>query len=97
MRFVVSGKSMEPKYFDGDKLFVSKILYRFLKPHRGGIVVVHDPRTGRLIVKRIESVEDNKYFVMGDNSARSTDSREFGVVEKSAIVGKVILRYSSPR
>lgn len=32
-------------------------------------------------------------FVMGDNRERSIDSREFGVVEKSRIYGRVLLRF----
>jgi len=31
--------------------------------------------------------------VRGDNSASSTDSRTFGSIPQSAIVGKVIFRY----
>jgi signal peptidase I len=31
----------------------------------------------------------NEYFVLGDNREHSSDSREFGVLDKSSIVGKV--------
>ena len=93
MRFVVSGRSMEPNFHNGDKLFVSTIFHKFIKPHRGDSVVVKDPRDGRLVLKRIESVENDKYLVRGDSSASSTDSRTFGSIPQSAIVGKVIFRY----
>lgn len=33
---------------------------------------------------------ENEYFVLGDNYAQSTDSRYFGIICKSEIVGKVI-------
>lgn len=36
------------------------------------------------------------YFVLGDNRARSSDSREFGFVPQSAIIGKVFFRYFPP-
>ncbi|MEX2007884.1 MAG: signal peptidase I [Candidatus Spechtbacterales bacterium] len=32
----------------------------------------------------------DSYFVLGDNPAHSTDSRHFGYVPRSAIIGKVI-------
>jgi len=90
MRFLVSGGSMEPKYFDGDKLFVLK----FLSPRVGDAVVLKDPRDGRLILKSVSDIKDGMYFVVGENSSSSTDSRKFGPVGKNAIVGKVVLRYS---
>ncbi len=40
----------------------------------------------------IEVPEDH-YFVMGDNRPRSSDSREFGPIPVSSIVGQVFFRY----
>ena len=93
MRFVVSGKSMEPKFYNGDKLFVSERFYKLRKPRVGDAVIIKDPRDKRLILKRIESIEGKKYFVRGDNIEWSTDSRAFGAVHFKDIVGKVIVKY----
>lgn len=38
------------------------------------------------------TVGENEYFVVGDNRNNSTDSREFGTVNKSSIMGKAVLR-----
>ncbi len=38
-------------------------------------------------------VPEDKYLLLGDNRRQSTDSRYFGLVDKSDIIGKIILRY----
>jgi signal peptidase I len=39
------------------------------------------------------TLADDEYFVMGDNRTNSLDSRNFGPVHASEIVGRVMLRY----
>lgn len=41
--------------------------------------------------------EDGEYFLMGDNRADSSDSRLYGPVHQSAIIGRVWLRWPSWR
>lgn len=38
-------------------------------------------------------VPDREYFVMGDNRAHSSDSREFGTVKRNLIIGRAFIRY----
>jgi signal peptidase I len=42
-------------------------------------------------------VPDGELFVMGDNRPRSSDSREFGTIPLSSIVGQVFYRYFPPK
>lgn len=42
------------------------------------------------------TVPPHEYFVLGDNPAASRDSRTFGFVPRSRIVGRVLLRVSPP-
>lgn len=135
----VNGKSMEPTFQTGDRIYIEKVSYRFSNPERGDIVVFKAPPTHDDLefVKRIIAipgdkleikdgdiyVNDNKieetylykdtdtfpmtfvlannpliipedkYFVMGDNRNHSSDSREWGLVDRSEIVGRAIFRW----
>ncbi len=59
----------------------------FLKPD-----VITEPHTFIPEAQDV-SVPPDKYIVFGDNRTHSSDSREWGYVEKSEIIGKVFLRY----
>lgn len=82
---------MEPAYKAGSKLFVWRW---FFKLKEGDIVVAKDPRGNRLVLKRIRKIGKGKYFLVGDNLKKSTDSRHFGAVGRDHIIGKVWFRYN---
>jgi signal peptidase I len=42
------------------------------------------------------TVGPDQYFVFGDNRPHSSDSREFGPIEKNTIIGRAIIRYWPP-
>ncbi len=42
---------------------------------------------------RALQLEENEYFVLGDNRNRSADSRTFGVITEDRILGKVAFRF----
>ncbi len=44
-------------------------------------------------INKIITLDSNEYFVFGDNRPGSSDSREWGPIQKQDIVGKVFFRY----
>jgi len=84
---------MEPTLAPGDHLLV----VRARRVHPGDVVAAHDPRDRRrVLVKRVGAVLDAGIVLRGDNPGASTDSRHFGPVPASAVLGRV-LRCYSPR
>ena len=98
-RYVVDGPSMEPAYRAGDRVLVNRLAYLRGGPAVGDVVVLRDPqRPGHQLLKRIAQAPDGapepaRYFVLGDNLARSRDSRTFGLVKRPDILGRALLVY----
>jgi nickel-type superoxide dismutase maturation protease len=99
-RYAVEGDSMEPAYRAGDRVIVNRLAYRRRAPAPGDVVVLRDPeRPGRYLLKRVapfparEPPDPDAVYVLGDNAAGSRDSRSFGPVPRSAIVGRAWQRY----
>ena len=88
--FRVKDNSMRPSLTDGDYVIVSQLHYLFSKPKARDMIVLKHPKKDLLMIKRIDRETPYGYFVLGDNIAQSEDSRSFGTVDKSLIVGKVI-------
>lgn len=81
---------MSPTLNPGDTIYASPLPYLFIDPKIDDIVICIDPRTQRILVKRIVKMVKGKYYVSGDNRKSSTDSKKFGLLEKKDIIGKVI-------
>lgn len=88
-KYRVIGKSMEPTFKDGDTVFACDFLFRFSRPKKGNIVVISHPIKGIPIIKRIRDVENDSYFLEGDNVTGSSDSNDFGWIERKKLLGKV--------
>jgi nickel-type superoxide dismutase maturation protease len=89
-KYKISGDSMIPTFRDGDVLLVNRLAYWFRRPQKGEVIALQDPRDGKTLIKRIKKIEKDTYFVLGDNKLHSTDSREFGMIGKNLIIGKVL-------
>lgn len=97
-RVEVVGTSMEPTFLPGDRLVVlARLAGRPRWPAPGEVVAVGDPRDrSRLLVKRVFAVDraSDTVDVRGDAPDASTDSRTFGPVPRSAVVGRAVYRYA---
>ena len=129
----VEGTSMMPGLADQERIFISKLAYRFEAIERGDVVVFRYPGDpSKNYIKRIVGVPGDtieiirgevlvngnrlqepyvpaqfrdersmsevlvpadSYFVLGDHRNLSSDSRDFGVVDRKAIFGKAVFAY----
>ncbi len=60
--------------------------FKHVKP-KDVVIIMHD---GMEKIKRIEQVRAQEVYVLGDNPAASTDSRDFGWIASEAVRGKVL-------
>jgi nickel-type superoxide dismutase maturation protease len=86
---VVSGASMVPTYYAGDRLLV-----RYGGRVRAGdVVLARDPRMPeRILVKRAARRESAGWWLLADNPHAPGDSRRFGAVPDELVLGRVLLR-----
>lgn len=63
--YIVSGASMEPTLYDGERLLVDKITYRFSEPRRGDIVVLDTNKPGPPYIKRIIGISGDHIEIRG--------------------------------
>jgi nickel-type superoxide dismutase maturation protease len=94
-RWKVVGESMLPLLQPGDEILLDPDAYRKYLPQIGDIVVIMHPLQSNLtIVKRITAINNHDgYFVTGDNATASTDSRHWGTIKFSDILGKVTSQF----
>jgi signal peptidase I len=137
--FLIPSASMEPTFYDGNRILINKLSVDFGTINVGDIVVFKAPPdvakicndTVTDLVKRViglpgdvlytkgniiyrnfhklhqkwsifrtmgpntikkMTVPAGQYFMMGDNHANSCDSRMWGTVPRSDIIGKVFLK-----
>ena len=86
----VTGRSMVPTLQPGDLLFVKPLRLSERVEENALVVAVHPQQTDLKIIKRVGAIfPDGRYFLTSDNPAEGTDSRSFGALPPSSIVGFV--------
>ncbi len=86
----VTGESLSPFFLEGDFVVVSKIPFVLRQIKAGDIVVFRHPVYGTMI-KQVETIspDGEQLFVLGTHP-ESTDSRQFGPLQRRQLIGKVI-------
>lgn len=82
---VVEGDSMQPTISEGSIV----IFERWKQERKEGDIVIVKMNEGQ-IIKRIDKIEEEQVYLLGDNLEKSVDSRVFGSVDQSRIVGKAV-------
>ena len=101
-RHRIEGNSMLPSLQPGDEVLYQPQATRKSQPEVGDVVIVQHPhRPALMMIKRVAAMEDDassglqghRYWLLGDNLAESSDSRSFGWVEQSQLLGMVVCRF----
>lgn len=71
-------------------LRAGQIVIAVRQPNVGPGDVVIISHQGREKIKRIKEVHTTTLFVLGDNPGASTDSRHFGLLPRSSLLGRVV-------
>jgi nickel-type superoxide dismutase maturation protease len=97
-RVEVTGSSMAPTLLPGDRLLVVSPPWSPPPwPRPGAVVAVTDPRLPeRTLIKRVVRIDrrTGTVEVEGDAADASTDSRTFGPVPRSSVLGWAVYRYA---
>lgn len=93
-RLEIEGVSMLPEFAPGDRVVVR----RTRQVAVGDTIALRDPdHEERYLVKRVVGLEHGAVRVEGDNEGASRDSRHFGPVPSSLVLGRVVTRYGRRR
>ena len=141
--FKIPSGSMHPTLLEGDRILVSKFIFRFRPPRRGEIIVFRYPndpkrpfikrlaavggdaveiRDGHVLVNgrpldgtaifgtnryvndgpygqvdQVVHVPEGQFYVLGDNSGASHDSRFWGFVPKRLLIGQAVCIFWPPK
>jgi nickel-type superoxide dismutase maturation protease len=86
----VTGASLSPSFQEGDYVVVIKVPFLLSTLRSGNVIVFNQPQYG-VMIKRIDDIspDGDHIFVLGSHP-ESTDSRQFGPISRSDVIGKVL-------
>ena len=80
---------MQPSLEPGDRVLVRQLGQK-AAPSLGSVVVAwHPQRSDLRLIKRLSRVDSTGLWLLGDNPAESTDSRQLGAVPTNLLIGEV--------
>ena len=83
---------MQPTLEPEDRVLVRRLGPKS-PPSLGSVVVTWHPQRSKLrLIKRLKRVEETGLWLLGDNPAESTDSRQLGPVPTNLLIGEVVGR-----
>ncbi len=85
--YKTSGNSMYPFLVNNQKVVGLHWIRQLVKNE---VVIVSVKN--KLVIKRIIKIKNDEIWIEGDNKKESTDSREFGWINKSKVIAKVLLK-----
>lgn len=97
---MISGNSMYPTYKNGrfviaDRRATPSMVLDFDKKCNVGRVFIYTSPTGNTVIKRLTHIKTGEFGIYalwfeGDNSEHSMDSRAYGYVNPSDVLGEVV-------
>lgn len=96
---MVFGRSMFPTYKEGDICIIDR---RYQDIKVGSVYCLQSPVENKVLIKRCtyyaSSLEENRaVYVVGDNGDESHDSRHFGFVPITNVIGEVVWTWKRRR
>jgi len=99
--FIVDGPSMEPNFWNRERIIVNKIIYDIREPKRGEVIVFHVPEEGRDFIKRVIALPGETVKVEGDqvyiNGEPLDETYLKGAYDKAHENGELYNRYDGDR
>ena len=86
---------MQPALQPGDRVLVRRLGSNPILRVGSVLVTWHPQRTNLRLIKRLNRVDSTGLWLLGDNPAESTDSRQLGPVATSLLIGEVVGRLPS--
>ena len=83
-RFIVSDRSMEPTFYEGDHI----LTFNWGEVKTGDVIVFK--KVDKNYIKRIRKTDSKTFIVSGDNIKLS---RSLIIVEKSEVIGRILMKY----